>query len=137
MPGRDPERHSEERHSEERRWPHSQVNSIQFSPMETDLMVSGSNDWTARLFDIRNLSSTSSSGRDLWCPFFTGRIFILLPLALAHCRLFGRALHPNKIAAGMAAMLEVCSQEHCWAASKRESEFWYTIQQYLMQYSKV
>jgi hypothetical protein len=28
--------------------------------MEQDLMVSGSNDWTARLCDIRNMSSSTS-----------------------------------------------------------------------------
>ncbi len=38
-----------------------QVNTVHVNPMNCNLMMTGSNDWTARIFDIRNMPSSVGS----------------------------------------------------------------------------
>jgi hypothetical protein len=48
-----------------------QVNTVHVNPMNCNLMMTGSNDWTARIFDIRAMSSSvggSSSNGNSGAP---------------------------------------------------------------------
>lgn len=44
-------------------WPSLQVNSVQFSNLDQNLVVTASNDWTARMCDIRKLSSSTADAK--------------------------------------------------------------------------
>lgn len=41
-----------------------QVNSVHVSPVDCNLLLTGSNDWTARLFDMRRIPSSVGSSSD-------------------------------------------------------------------------
>ena len=44
-----------------------QVNSVHVNPVDTNLMVTSSNDWTVRLNDVRMLSAVAPDTKGVYC----------------------------------------------------------------------
>ena len=48
----------------------TQVNSVHVNPVDSNLLLTGSNDWTARLADLRCLTSAASEPDSGKVPYF-------------------------------------------------------------------